>query len=99
LQNLVAGIRLRKIISELRRWIIVTILTSEQYESIKALLLTLERLNILKSADCRSDFIAENKDEWEICDNCVEPLSDCNCDDESLHGRYYAEYDDDTSFE
>ena len=76
----------------------MTIMTLEQYDSMIELLEFLELIGISSADKTHEDFIVNHADEWMICDYCAELKCDCSCEDDSMHGRYAAEYDDEASF-
>ena len=76
----------------------MTIMTLEQYESAVLLLNLLENIGISKAEKAHSAFVRYHGNDWTPCDHCGIPMSECACDAD-VHGRYYAEYDDEASFE
>lgn len=71
------------------------IISNKKYDGLVKVLDLLSYLNVPKADEMRSATI----ETWS-CGSCTEFIDDCNCDmDESRHGRYYAEYDDEASFE
>lgn len=72
------------------------ILTIEQYESTVKLLNLLENFGIKSAERSHSSFVKEEGPEWVPCEYCAELQSECRCDDAP---NYYAEYDDEASYE
>jgi hypothetical protein len=73
----------------------VTISSAEQYESILGVLNLLRGLSVPKTDELFEDIVMESS-----CTNCEKWVEDCRCDDDAgYHGRHYAEYDDEASYE
>lgn len=76
----------------------MTITTFEQYESSKSFLRFLNKVGISSGAlnELNVYIIEVEGPEWELCECCDQAKAYCRCDDGPA---YYAEYDDEASFD
>lgn len=69
--------------------------TIKHYDAVVSVLDLLNRLSVPTADDLLEDVCMQN-----TCGNCENFHDNCCCDDDGgQHGRHYAEYDDEASFE